>query len=642
VFGLSFLSPWFLLGALGVALPILLHLRRKDTAPQHAFSAVRFLRRAPFEQRRPKKLRDLLLLALRAAALLLIALAFARPYFADGQTAGPTTVVAVDTSFSMGAPEVFGRARQAAGRAVSKAPAGSRIAVVRFDDYAVVLAPPSLDRGSARAAIGNLASGAGGTEYGAMLAVATRLLGATGGRLVVVTDLQRAAWTGAAAGALPEGVDLEVVDVGAPLENLAVTSVRREGDAVVAQITNHGFAARSSRVELSLNDRSIAEARAEVEPGRTAAVSLVGRLPSNGLLRVSVEDAAGFPADNERFLVLDPPPAPAALILADAVTGGDVFYLRTAIESADPGRHFALEVLGGDQRNALTTATARERHVIVLSGTRGIGRPTRSALAEYLRDGGGVLLIAGPTLDAGTLSEIVGAQGGLQVGSGESATFPTALAPNDTRHPVLAAFGDAASSLGQAQFTRAVRITPGQGGRVITRFANGLPALVEQPVGRGRLLVLATDLGGEWNTFPRHSAFVPFVLETLRYLTGLKSQPTDVTVAEVPPGALPRSGAARIGTPPQLVAVNVDVRESAVARITATQLASAVRRVEPEGRAADAAARERETAQGIWRLVLMAVAALLVAEGVLGHRRSRPSSSTAAGEVAARPETALS
>ena len=59
----------------------------------------------------------------------------------------------------------------------------------------------------------------------------------------MVTDLQRAAWTGsAAAGALPEGVDLEIVDVGAPLENLAVTAVRREGDAVVAQVTNHGFA----------------------------------------------------------------------------------------------------------------------------------------------------------------------------------------------------------------------------------------------------------------------------------------------------------------------------------------------------------------------------------------------------------------
>ena len=57
---------------------------------------------------------------------------------------------------------------------------------------------------------------------------------------------------------------------------------------------------------------------------------------------------------------------------------------------------------------------------------------------------------------------------------------------------------------------------------------------VEQPVGRGRLLVLATDLGGEWNTFPRHPAFVPFALETLRYLTGLRAQPSEVTVAALP------------------------------------------------------------------------------------------------------------
>ena len=45
--GLAFLSPLFLLGALAVALPVLLHLRRQDTAPAHPFAAIRFLRRAP-------------------------------------------------------------------------------------------------------------------------------------------------------------------------------------------------------------------------------------------------------------------------------------------------------------------------------------------------------------------------------------------------------------------------------------------------------------------------------------------------------------------------------------------------------------------------------------------------------------------
>ena len=42
--GLAFLSPWFLLGALAVALPVILHLRKQDTAPAHAFAAIRFLR----------------------------------------------------------------------------------------------------------------------------------------------------------------------------------------------------------------------------------------------------------------------------------------------------------------------------------------------------------------------------------------------------------------------------------------------------------------------------------------------------------------------------------------------------------------------------------------------------------------------
>ncbi len=429
------------------------------------------------------------------------------------------------------------------------------------------------------------------------------------------------------------------MDVGAPLENLSITAVRRDGDAIAAQVANHGFSARTSKVELSLNDRSIAEAQAAVEPGRTAVVMLVARLPTQGLVRVSLEDATGFPADDERFLVLDPPPVPAAVVLADAPAGTDVFYLRTAVESADPARRFALEVLAGNQRNVITAATARERQVIVLNGTRGIERPTREALAEYLREGGGVFLIAGPSLDAGTLGEIVGNEESLQVGSADAATFPTTLAPNDTRHPVLAAFGDSAAGLGQAQFSRAVRVQPGKGGRVITRFANGLPALVEQPVGRGRLLVFASDLNGEWNTFPRHPSFVPFTLESLRYLTGLRAQPGEILVADVPGGVPARAGLGRFGTPPRPVAVNVDVRESAVSRISAAQLSSAVRRVEPEQRGTDAVAREREAAQDVWRYVLLAVALLLLAEGLLGHRRARAAPSVTGLEPAGSAQT---
>ena len=78
--GLGFLSPLFLLGALAVAIPVVLHLFRRRNDPVVPFSAMRFLQQVPIEQARRRRLQDLLLLALRVAALLLLAIGFARPY----------------------------------------------------------------------------------------------------------------------------------------------------------------------------------------------------------------------------------------------------------------------------------------------------------------------------------------------------------------------------------------------------------------------------------------------------------------------------------------------------------------------------------------------------------------------------------
>ena len=118
---------------------------------------------------------------------------------------------------------------------------------------------------------------------------------------------------------------------------------------------------------------------------------------------------------------------------------------------------------------------------------------------------------------------------GLRIEAATTEAFPTALSPVDVRHPIFAAFGDAAGALGRARFLRAMRVVPGPNGRVVARFTNGLPALVDQPIGSGRIAVFASSLGSvssggadstAWNTFARQATFVPFVHETLRYLAG--------------------------------------------------------------------------------------------------------------------------
>jgi hypothetical protein len=264
--------------------------------------------------------------------------------------------------------------------------------------------------------------------------------------------------------------------------------------------------------------------------------------------------------------------------------------------------------------------------VIVVSGTRGLARETRKVLHDYARAGGALWLLASETLDAGTLGEIVG-DSGLRIEAAPAEAFPTALSPVDTRHPIFAAFGETAPSLGRARFTRALRVVPGPGGRIVARFTNGLPALVEQPFGAGRIAVFASALGSEeaagWNTFARQATFVPFVLETLQYLAGpsARSASADVVVAEAPDAARGRAGVVRTGEPPRPIAVNVDLRESRAARAGPEAVVAAVGKVEPERRGAGAVAREREAGQGIWWFVLVGVAALLVWEALAGGRR---------------------
>ena len=99
---MGFLNPlWLLLGA-SVAVPLILHLLQRHQGPRVIFPAVRYLRRAEREHARRIKLRQLLLLLLRIAALLLLAFAAARPFLRSaGVSHEPTAaVIILDNSMS--------------------------------------------------------------------------------------------------------------------------------------------------------------------------------------------------------------------------------------------------------------------------------------------------------------------------------------------------------------------------------------------------------------------------------------------------------------------------------------------------------------------------------------------------------------
>ena len=193
---ISFLSPLFLAGGAAAAVPIVLHLLKRQPEAREKFAAVKLIKQAPVEHTDRRRLRELLLLAMRVSVLVLLALAFARPFFATGAAVGSTgvTVVALDTSYSLAAPGRFERARQLAKDAVASAPAGDLVGVVTFADEAEIVARPGMDRTLADDAIQQASAGFGATRYRTALSAASQHLAGRRGTVVVVTDLQENGW----------------------------------------------------------------------------------------------------------------------------------------------------------------------------------------------------------------------------------------------------------------------------------------------------------------------------------------------------------------------------------------------------------------------------------------------------------------
>src|ERR1051325_8650081 len=97
-------TPWFLAGTLAVGLPIWLHLLKKHKSTPLPFSSLMFFEQHTQSSIKHRRLRYLILFALRTALILLIVLAFAHP-FVERQNlplerANEVTVLAIDNSLS--------------------------------------------------------------------------------------------------------------------------------------------------------------------------------------------------------------------------------------------------------------------------------------------------------------------------------------------------------------------------------------------------------------------------------------------------------------------------------------------------------------------------------------------------------------
>jgi len=619
---MSFLAPLFLVGAAAAAVPVVLHLLERHTERRVRFAAVALLKDAPVEHAARRRLRQWLLLALRVTALVLLAVVFARPFFSAASARGRRlTVVALDTSLSMSAPAQMMRARQRAHDALRNAPTGDDVAVVTFADRADVPVAPTASRGIASAAIDAAHAGFGSTSYRAALAAASQLFRGRSGTLAVVTDLQANGWDSGGRATVPDRVHVEVLDVGALSENLAVTDVRAENDRVVAVVVNAGTRSREVRASLTMDGRPAGATTVQVG-ARDSAEAVFAGVHETGIAQVSVDDREGIAGDNARFAFVGG--ASAASVLVVTTSGDldkDAWYVRHALnaDAAVPRRPEIVGVAAGQLGAWSVDRLGGFASVIVLS-SRGLGRPARERLATYAAAGGGLVLAAGPDVDGEVISDILGATRSLQMKAAEPATV--SMTPADARHPIFRSFGAEIGSLALVRFQRVVRVT-GADCQPIARFTSGDTAVLDCAVGAGRAVVLASDLGNRWNDFPVRTSFVPFIDQTVRYVSNNRARALEYVAGDVPAGVVPEPGVRTIADDrgSRRVIVNVDPRESELDRMSVADFDASIARLkeaDEEHERADVTAQEDR--QHLWQYLAGAVALVLLAEGIAAAR----------------------
>jgi hypothetical protein len=230
---------------------------------------------------------------------------------------------------------------------------------------------------------------------------------------------------------------------------------------------------------------------------------------------------------------------------------------------------------------------------VFVLGTRTLDRGGRDRIRTFLANGGQVLLAAGPEVDTGTLTDVLGTT--LSFADEPIRAAGATLIASDGRHPIFRPFLSPSGALGDVQVEQHRRLNDQADRAVLARFSDGDTALAEQVVGKGRLLVFTSDLDNQWSRFPLNPAFVPFAVETARYLTrALRPQSSELAV---------------------------DARESNPAATTVEEFTNAIERTNRSGlREAHNAARDIEDRQKWWQIGLVVMLVALAGEALIGRR----------------------
>jgi hypothetical protein len=556
---MTFLNPLLLIGALGLALPILAHLLNRFQVQRTDWGAMRFLNQNVRVRSRQLKLRDLFLLILRCLALLLLITALARPAWTGGswlpgeRRAG--VVIAIDASFSMQQGETgstrFDQALKRIEVIRSKMAPGDPVTLTLMGgDHRVVMRNMAYDANRFDEALRNLKAGSGTLDLANEPKRIARLVAdmeAPQKEIYLITDAQVADWKQPstqlrdALAELGAQAQVFVVPVAGEEANLAVTDlelvsgVLRKGTiaryrATVRNcgsepVSNIAVQCRVDGVEI---DRKVVPL---IEAGATESVSLFVPFHNPGATRITAEVTGdSLAVDNVRRTVAVVRDR-VSVLCVDGSSGGDAGRL---VVSALMAR---AEGTSGEDYTARSipwlsfpAENLEAVDVIVMADVPEITEQQAEQLQRFVRRGNGLIWFAGDNVkgaawndrSGGTQSPLLPAAIRGTTRTSDSLGAGKPLDANMPDHVVCAPLMSLPEDLlGETRFLSLLKVEPEANSFTLLQLAGGGgPVLLEHALGRGQVFMFTTSAETSWNNMALTPLFPLVMQQIVTYLSG--------------------------------------------------------------------------------------------------------------------------
>lgn len=543
---MAFLNPLFLFGLLAAGIPLIIHLWNRRRVVTIDFSSLMFLMAAHRENARRFQLKHLLILLLRMAIIALIALALARPFLTLGLPvasvrAKTDVVIVLDNSYSMAYQDVDG-VRFEKGKALVT----DILETLRHGDSASLILMSDVpnpvfqqltpDIGSVVAAINDAEVSYRATNVQPSLELAHEILAASeqlNRELYLISDFAKNGWENWDRLLNRSGARVSLIPVAeGESHNTNIEEIHPSNQLIGVYLPFQLNVTTANHSVASLA-RSIITLFIGSEKQKTVSFSAAANESLNTSLTYNFSTPGTHTGyftltsdrlniDNRRYFAFDVIGEVRVLCV-----GEQTEYLALALNPHTNSRQPSVSVSDqqSDVLNASPTTDSRlltaetmilptqctpnqfesfpleDYDVIILADVAEITRQAGAQLQAFLRQGKSVIAFVGSGSEVASYNRFSDAFLPAEFGGTLRWTPPQQVRTYQVTHPIFDIFRNEGFSTQYApQFYRGIVLRPTPESKVIARFGDDTPFLIERRNGTGAVLLYNCGLFAQQNS----------------------------------------------------------------------------------------------------------------------------------------------